>query len=461
MTIIKALLFLLCSALTTSSIAQISLRNISKFNSLRKDKLSEDYSPIKDSVANINYIIPFLNYYSNFLKNKQPIDNRSGQLSQLMAIMGCYKQATDLILEPSRKPGNSARLQISEFVNENSKHFKINADPIKYIIDQAKGGSITMINEAHDHPRDRVFVMSLLPKLKVIGYKYLAMETLTNISDSFKNKHLLELSQQTGYYTCEPVFGELVRYALELGYILVPYEHVPINRQFDMNDTVQFAAMIHERDSMQAVNLIKARFNYKDGKMLVLGGYAHTLEATEDLNGNFNPFRPMALYFKELTHIDPFTINQTQFSETDKRIGGLVYEELCKKEIVNKPVCIEGDDTTLFGAIVQSGLSDTYTMLPKSTYINDRPTWLMLNGLRKRYKYTFPKKVMDSLILIQAYYQNEVADEKTINQKVPADQFMLIENNNVDFYLRPGFSYLVVCRDINNKIIYKKGIKAQ
>jgi hypothetical protein len=446
---------------TITSNAQTSLVNVSKFHDLRKDKISDDYAPVKDSIGNINYIIPFLNYYNNFQKNKQPVDNRNGQLSQLMAMIGCYKQATDLILEPSSKTSSQAKSKIEEFIKDNALQFKINTNPVTYIIDQAKTVPVTMINEAHDYPADRAFVMSLLPKLKSIGYKYLAMETLTHLSDSFTNEHLLKLSQETGYYTSEPVFGELIRYALELGYTLLPYEHVPVNRQVDINDTAQFAAFIHERDSMQAVNLIKARANCKDGKVLVFGGYSHTLEAIEDLNGNFNPFRPMALYFKELTGINPLTINQTQFSETDRRTGGLVYEELCKKGFVNNPICIEEGDTTLIGAAVQNGLSDIYTMFPKTTYINGRPAWLTLNGLRKRYKYIFPKKTMDSLVLIQAYYLKEVPNQKTINQKVPADQFMLLENNNVDFYLRSGLSYLIVCRDINNNIIYRKEFMAK
>jgi hypothetical protein len=437
---------------------QASLQNIKK----RKTNFvsTNDYSIGQDSLGNANYVLPFLNYYSDDSKD-HPVDKDNGQVSQMYAALGCYKQALNLI-DSVVAPDSASIAQINEYIHDHVNQIAISPTPISYIAQQAGAAPITMINEAHDYPYHRAFVMSLLPVLRPIGYKYLAMETLTNSPDSSDVKFLRSLSQKTGYYINEPVFGELVRYALELGYTLIPYEFTPTSfTPINPEDTAQFTVKMHERDSLQALNLIKATKKYKDGKILVLGGYAHTLEAVEH-TGYFNPFYPMALYFKQLSKTDPFTISQLQFSKTNNgNVGGIVYNQMCKEGKVNQPICTQTGDTIIVGEMVQKGLSDIYAMLPQTTYVNARPTWLTLNGLRKRYPYTFPKKTMSSLVLIQAYYLREIQDQKTINQKVPADQLMLLENNTVDFYLRPGFSYLIVCRDVNNNIVYKKEFKAK
>jgi hypothetical protein len=41
---------------------------------------------------------------------------------------------------------------------------------------------------------------------------------------NYRRKPITKLDAYTGYYASEPIAGELVRKALELGYTLVPYE---------------------------------------------------------------------------------------------------------------------------------------------------------------------------------------------------------------------------------------------
>ncbi len=48
----------------------------------------------------------------------------------------------------------------------------------------------------------------------------------------------------SGYYVCEPVSGELMRKAIEIGYTLVSYE-----------DTASAVHNANQRDSAQAANL--------------------------------------------------------------------------------------------------------------------------------------------------------------------------------------------------------------
>jgi len=66
-----------------------------------------------------------------------------------------------------------------------------------------------MFNEAHNKPLNGAFIYSLLIDLYKIGIDILKLETLRNAP----NKDLSEPVQAIGYYTNEPIYGELIRKA--------------------------------------------------------------------------------------------------------------------------------------------------------------------------------------------------------------------------------------------------------
>ena len=80
-----------------------------------------------------------------------------------------------------------------------------------------------MMNERHFNPYNRAFVISWLEKCYENGYRYLAAETLF-AKDSLLNERRTVLLGETGFYSDEPVYGDMLRTALNLGYTLVPYE---------------------------------------------------------------------------------------------------------------------------------------------------------------------------------------------------------------------------------------------
>ncbi|MCZ0211863.1 hypothetical protein OZK63_41635, partial [Streptomyces sp. UMAF16] len=75
----------------------------------------------------------------------------------------------------------------------------------------------------------------------------------------YKNASLKQLTVQTGYYTSEPVCGELVRKALQMGFTLLPYEDENANRLSN-----------NQRDSMQAVHLAQFMKKHPSEKIVVL-----------------------------------------------------------------------------------------------------------------------------------------------------------------------------------------------
>ena len=160
------------------------------------------------------------------------------------------------------------------------------AIPLSKVMDSIiENNRVIMLNEMHINPHSRAFVISWLEKCYENGYRYLAAETLSE-QDSLLNERRTPLLRTTGFYSDEPVFGDLLRIALNMGYTLVPYESYDFNK----------------REEGQADNLINNILgNDPEAKFLLLGGMGHIT----DRNG----WNTMGRYFKEKSGIDPFTMD--------------------------------------------------------------------------------------------------------------------------------------------------------
>ncbi len=78
------------------------------------------------------------------------------------------------------------------------------------------------LNEAHHVPQHRAFIMQVLQPLYDKGFRYFALETLM-ASDDLLNERKFPVDA-SGRYTRETVYADMVRYSLEVGYTLIPYE---------------------------------------------------------------------------------------------------------------------------------------------------------------------------------------------------------------------------------------------
>src|SRR5690606_3224405 len=92
------------------------------------------------------------------------------------------------------------------------------------IINEAYNRRVVMLNEAHHVPETRGLTMALLKPLFDQGYRYFAAETFQEIGLKETIKKGFPMLE-TGYYIAEPLFADIVREALRIGYTLVPYEH--------------------------------------------------------------------------------------------------------------------------------------------------------------------------------------------------------------------------------------------
>ena len=136
-------------------------------------------------------------------------------------------------------------------------------DAKSYIINSARKNRVVMINEAHNKTQTRAFTISLLESLFQQGYHYLALEML----DNSNTRPVVKLTTNTGFFSSEPTAGELIRRAIDIGFILVPYEDYLPNHN------------PNQREYAQAQNLFDF-ISKKDTseKMLVVAGYKHIEE---------------------------------------------------------------------------------------------------------------------------------------------------------------------------------------
>ena len=176
-------------------------------------------------------------------------------------------------------------------------------DAKEYILQEAGNERILMINEAHHVPYHRIFTASLLQGLYDWGFRFFGAETL---SDSSLDNHLNERGYpilNSGFYTKEPQYGNLIRQALAIGYTVFPYE-----ADFTSIRTGK------QREMAQARNIQRVVQEHPDAKMLIHAGYAHIQE--DSVGGDWG--KAMAGRVREFTGIDPFTINQEVLTDSTR-----------------------------------------------------------------------------------------------------------------------------------------------
>lgn len=223
--------------------------------------------------AEMHYLYPLYQATGWESKFKKGIGEKVfyNRFAELLAFAGDHTMAA--VYQQKSYDTISGRI-IEEIEDTISKLRNIQYIPAKEaIISIASHYRAIMIDESHAKSVHRAFTYSLLEDLYKQGYRYLAMEALNNYS----NKYLDSANVFTGYYVMESVMGELVRKALQLGYMLIPYE-----------DTLAAEHTISQRDSIQAANISNVFKKDPSAKVIVHGGRAHLSEE------NKKDFKPMA-----------------------------------------------------------------------------------------------------------------------------------------------------------------------
>jgi hypothetical protein len=440
MTFFKKILLAACLITTVQSVLGQLLPPVEQLQDHCKRDIPAGYSPKLNILTlmpkgNLHYLFPLYHAFKDEAKFKGIYTEKGyyDELSQYFAFAGDYQTAMQYLESSYDSIDDGARRKVFRMV-DNLKNVE-HVEAWKYIHFAARSAKVLMINEAHNKPQQSAFVLSLLKDLYKEGYRTLAMEMLNNFSDH----ELTRLRMQTGYYTSEPVLGELVREALTIGYRLVSYE-----------DTVVGHTPV-QRDSVEASNIYSVWQKDTSARMLVLASYTHISEKQGP-----DGFIPMALAFKRMSGIDPLTIDQTDMTEEGNfGYGRVLYQAYMQKYPVTTPSIALVNNTPV--NVIHGDLYDLSVIHPPTRYQDGRPTWLSLGGIRQPVPV---KPGTPSVYLVQAYYQDEIAENKNKPwQLVPADQTYIPGGKKLYLlYLRKG-KYTIYFRDIDYHILSNLNIE--
>jgi len=423
-----------CFAQDDTSAVVLQLKDYCKRN------IPTGYSPRLNVLTltpkgNMHYLFPLYHGFKDEEKFRKIYGDKGffDEMSQYFAFAGDYltglqylDRSYDSIDDATRKKIYKTATNLPDVEHANAR---------AYIRLAAKNRRVVMINESFTKPLHRAFTYSLLEDFYRMGYHYLAMEML----DNFANQRLSSVGMHSGYYVCEPVAGELMRKAIEMGFTLVSYE-----------DTAAAVHNANQRDSAQAANLFKVLQQDSTAKILVHASYAHISKKKQP-----DGYIPMGLAFWRLSGIEPLTIDQTDMTEESNfGYGRVIYQAYTTKFKITEPSIALLNNAPV--NVTDKDLYDLCVIHPRTQWLDGRPTWLSLGGTRRP---TYIKSTTNAVFLVQAYYQQEIDNnDNTPWQLVPADQTYTpggrdgLGKPRYLLYLRKG-KYKIFFRDINYHIL--------
>jgi hypothetical protein len=295
------------------------------------------------------------------------------------------------------------------------------------ILDLTKDRKVVFFNEAHSAPITRTLTVELLARLRKQGYNTFAAETLY-IGDRELQQRGYAIAK-TGFYTSEPIYGEMVREAIRLGYKVVAYDA----ENAGVGDP-------REREGAQTLaNLFKRDANTR---LVVNAGFAHIQKSGAYLRGS-----SVATFFHKLSGIEPLAIEQTMMIEHAREDQNHPYYNAAKGAAhPNHPWVFVNDSGAAW--TLKPALYDVSVFFPPPNVIEGRPDWVSLDGTRQAYSVASDTCRGQFPCLIEARHANEgeeavAADRVVLNvidPNTPLNERLLSNHGNTQsrLYLYPG-----------------------
>jgi hypothetical protein len=306
---------------------------------------------------------------------------------------------------------------------------------VETILGLARGRRVVMFNEEHRSSRQRAFLHRLLEGLAAEGFTHLACETLAEDEALIERGYPIVAS---GTYSRDPIYGELLRRAVALGFHLSRYEATAEQRVGDPDPL----ASANRREAAQAGNLARL-LEDESVRVVVFAGRHHIGEAADE-------WTPMASVLKSETGLDPLTVDL------------MLMEELARPELEHParraaleagllatgPVVLFDPSTRPYTPL--PGSLDLAVFFPDSVAVAGRPDWLALGGLRRPVAPELDLAVLDGPALLQAIVEGE--DEQ---RAVPADQVIVRPGEPPrPLLLREG-RYLLRLLDRDGEVVWR------
>lgn len=335
------------------------------------------------------------------------------------------------------------------------------ADAAEVVTRLAAHRRVVMVNEAHHDAHTRQLTLELLPRLRALGFNYFAAEALAGKDHDLMRRGYPIKGSGTEYLH-EPLYGDIVREAVRLGFTVVSYDAQ--------------GSSVQARETGQAESLYQKVLAKDPGaRLFIHAGYAHIDKA----KGRLGNVSPMAMELQRLSGIEPLSIDQTQFreqipSEPDaytklvdtfkpdgptvllNRADGHPWSAHPQQYDVNVILPPTG-----MGA-VESGYMQPSTIVHNTNrplgmltrVVNaQRPEWLTLKDQRYPFAINTGLCKITTPCVIDAHYIGEPDNAPA------ADRYALLLPDTVGkLYLRPG-SYRLRAWDIRGRTLSERTIK--
>ena len=313
---------------------------------------------------------------------------------------------------------------------------------LAYIAERAANHRFVMVNERHHVSTDRLLTLALLRPLYEQGFRYLAAEALATWRNEVRGRGYPVGDDGTSYIN-DPVFGELLREAVAVGYQIVPYE----SRQ-EQDPPTDGMTDQQVRNYWQAHNLIAGTLaRDPDAKVLVHCGYSHLWEVVT------SGWTPMAHYFREATGLDPLTVDQVLFAERGVREAEHPWraEAESRSLVADQAVVLVNGEGALLR--VEPERVDIRVLNPRTGYVKGRPGWLAMDGRRRAVAISTPECVEEACV-VEAF--NAAWDEGA----VPYDRIE-VAGGTVDMYLPPGIDVELHAYRMDGSLLFRRTTSAR
>jgi hypothetical protein len=329
------------------------------------------------------------------------------------------------------------------------------------IVDLARDRRLLLVNEAHHNAHTRRLTLALLPRLRALGFDYFAVEALLG-TDTELARRGYPVERSGTEYLRDPLYGEIVRTALRLGFHVIAY---------DEGSTGQ------AREDAQARNLYQAVFAHNPGaRLFVHAGYAHI----DKSSGRLGKVEPMAMQLQKLIGIEALSIDQTDIMESDwtpddawhrlqavfpsdqpqvllKRNGGAPWSArpaAYDVSVILPPALSLAafGDLHAYGGEMGSKLTTLETTIRSplaatTGNVMQRPLWLTLDGVRRPLPISVTLCRGTVPCVVEARYAAETDDA------ISADRYAFISDHAAStLYLHPG-SYRLRASDVRGRTL--------
>jgi hypothetical protein len=319
----------------------------------------------------------------------------------------------------------------------------IRSSALDAIVEQARHHHIVIVNEAHHVPQHRAFILQMLRKLRTQRFEYYAVETLDEDVQQLTRRGYAV--RATGFYTNEPVFGDVIREALAMGFKLVAYEATSNTSPADPVDA------INSRETGQCRNLMERLFaKDADARVIVHVGFDHVMERPRKLE-NGREISWLAARLARATGCNPLTIDQTMHSERGAaRLATPQWQQAVKNGWLDQPIVLKRKDGAFDVTGHFAGSVDIQILHPPTKLIDGRPDWLVNGTGRTAVSIPEDIRAESARVLVQAFLQRESEDA------IPVDQVVLMPGEpRPKLLLKPG-EYRIVVQDVRGREILRR-----